>query len=402
MVNPSELGVLGLTSSTADAGLLEGTLDKFRVNIRKLPLAEQSEKELTVTLSDIMSQTDPHIVIILLDDIVMASKILTQAKKTASDSCSVPPYWVVITQETAQEELVKHLGELDVESIFFAPFTAEQITVNLISGYQVHAEHVQLEEQYKSASDTAKSAMVAASEIGYVMQLVENLGNAVTYDEVSATLFKVLNGLGVKSYLQIDDGHDAYVFSDSDVSVSIQKILSDAHASNAHFIEHKRLLLLRLNHVVIMISNAPWQDATRYGRIKDLICQMGPVVEARVRTIMVNELIGEQHGKVMSIMDMMRQLSADTQNHSRNIMQDLSGKLEIAAMSLDLNENQEEHLLGLSTGALDSLEMLYQTNDALEGHFLTLMSSITRVRDLSNEQMQSGDHNDDADSVELF
>lgn len=404
MFNPADLPVLGVTRNEPDAQMLKASLESFPANVINAESLENKSSDFIGDIRRIVTDLNPKIIVLFIADVSSAASLASLLKGIVAEKGGSKPYWVAITRDTCQSELTKQIGELDVESILFAPFTVEQITLNLTTGYQGHAEQERLEAQYQQASETARTAMEAASEIGYVMQLVDNLGHAATYDDVGNKLFKIFSSMGIKSYLQIFDGHDTYLFSENEVNESVQHILTNAMSSKVRIIEHKRLLLLKLDYVILMVINAPWENAAKYGRIKDMVCQMGPVVEARVRTIMVNNLIEEQHEKVMSIMNMMRMLSSDSQNNTRAIMQDLSQKLEVAAMSLDLNEEQEEHLLGLSNGALDSLELMYSANDALEGHFLTLMQSLTKVRELTNEQLHSNDggDDDDADAVELF
>ncbi|MCG8669637.1 MAG: hypothetical protein MI867_09530 [Pseudomonadales bacterium] len=403
MLDATELRVLGLCRNEPDTQILKSAIYSFQsLNINTKSL-ERKSSDFVGDLTSQIQELKPQIFVIFVESVEEASRLLSLVKGLVSDDDISKPYWVAITRETGQKELTEQLGELEVDAIFFAPFTPEQITLNLTTGYQGHLEQLRLEQLYQQASETARTAMVAASEIGYVMQLADNLGSASCYEEVGQKLFRILNGIGLKSYLQIYDGTETFLYSESEVNESVQHILTNAMGTKIRLIEHKRLLLLRLDYVIIMVLNAPWKDEARYGRIKDLVCQMGPVLEARVRTIMVNNLIEEQHEKVMSIMNMMRQLSMDTQNNTRKIMHELSTQLEMAAMSLDLSEEHEQHLLGLSGHALDSLETLYSTNDALEGHFLNLMNSITRVRELTNEQVSKHEEGgDDGDIVELF
>ena len=406
MLDPKGISVLGFTHNDSDVDMLESALQRFNAATFNVETLAQSSADFPAELKSQLENRKPDIGLIQIANLEEAARFICLIKQLAKEMGLLDVYWVAVTSNASDGTLTEQLGELAVESVFFAPFTEDQITVNLCTGFATHQEQSKLKLQYEQAYETAKTAMEAASEIGFVMQLVDNLSHAATYEEVSNKLFRIFTNLGIKAYLQVFDGHDTYVFSTQSVTESVQHILSNAMVSDKRIIEHKRLILIRLNYIVLMVANAPWEDSSRYGRIKDLICQMAPVLEGRIRTIMVNNLIEEQHEKVMSIMNLMRQASSDTQNNTRAIMQNLSEKLEIAAMSLDLNEQQEEHLLGLSTGALDSLELLYMANDALEGHFLTLMDSLTRVRELTNEQIHGSDSEEDddetGDSVELF
>lgn len=314
------------------------------------------------------------------------------------------PAIVCILNDSTQNFTTKLFSEHDIDSVIFSPFTIGQMHVHLESANTQRLAQKKLNQRIEVASSTAKTAMEAASEIGLVMHMFDWLDSAYVYNDVAKCIFKVCNNLALKSVIQIVDDHDTYIFPDEAATDSLRHILANAFMSDVRIVSQKRLILIRMDYLVLMVTNAPWENEARYGRIRDLLVQIAAIAEAKTRTIMVNGLIEEQHEKVMSIMNMMRKLSTDTQSNSREIMRQLSEDLEIAAMSLDLNEHQENHLLKLSEKALDSLESLYKTSDALEGHFYQLISSLTKVRELTSQR--SGKNMEtpsgESDDIELF
>ncbi|KZZ49520.1 hypothetical protein A3760_21200 [Oleiphilus sp. HI0122] len=161
--------------------------------------------------------------------------------------------------------------------------------------------------------------------------------------------------------------------------------------------------MFRLDYLVLLVTNAPWEDQEKYGRLRDILLQGAALAEAKARTITVNNLINSQHTQVTSIMDMIKSVSAETQMYARDIMKNLSDELHIAAMTLDLTEEQEAKLLELSSDAFESMEVLYQNSDALEHHFHSLISSITAVEALTkNEVKKTEPELESNDDVELF
>jgi hypothetical protein len=89
--------------------------------------------------------------------------------------------------------------------------------------------------------------------------------------------------------------------------------------------------------------------------------------------------------------------------YARDIMKNLSDELHIAAMTLDLTEEQEAKLLQLSSEAFDSMEVLYQNSDALEQHFHSLISSITAVEALTKNEVKKKEPEPESDDdIELF
>ncbi len=63
-------------------------------------------------------------------------------------------------------------------------------------------------------------------------------------------------------------------------------------------------------------------------------------------------------------------------------MTDLSMSLREIAMGLDLNLEQETAMLALSEKALESLECLHETTDAVEVHFRSLLLQLDQAAKL--------------------
>lgn len=358
---------------------------------------EQWHRDITARLTEEM----PDIVVIEILPSFNYGSIIQLIRSQCRDKS---PAIVCILNDSTQHFTTQLFSEHDIDSVIFSPFTTGQMLVHLESANTQRITQKKLNQRIEIASSTAKTAMEAASEIGLVMHMFDWLDTAYVYSDVAKCIFKVCNNLGLKSVIQIVDDHDTYLFPDEAATDSLRHILANAFMSDVRIVSQKRLILIRMDYLVLMVTNAPWEDEARYGRIRDLLVQVAAIAEAKTRTIMVNGLIEEQHEKVMSIMNMMRRLSTDTQSNSREIMRQLSEDLEIAAMSLDLNEHQENHLLQLSEKALDSLESLYKTSDALEGHFYQLISSLTKVRELTSQR--SGKNvtatPTESDDIELF
>ncbi|MBV1920139.1 MAG: hypothetical protein KUG73_05620 [Pseudomonadales bacterium] len=394
--------IFGFARNSPDAQILKSILPGKMSTV--FDLSKIARKvDIETALENSVEEFDANIFVIFSSCLDQDKELITKVDSIQKKMGRQNHMWATLTRDLSQENLTNHLAELNIQTIFLAPISADEMMVSLDAAYTNHLKHEKLAKRCEQASETARVAMEAASEIGHVMHLVDALAHTNCFDGVAEKVGKLFSALGLRYHLQIFDGHDTYRYSTDVINDSIRHLFDNAAHSEVRIIEHKRLVLLRFDHVIIILINAPWEDSDRYGRVKDLLCQTGPALESRIRTIMVSNLIEDQHEKVMSIMNMMRQLSMDNQTNTRNIMKGLSEKLEVSAMSLDLNEEQEQHLLGLSTEALDSLETLYTTNDALEGHFLYLIDSLTRVHKLTSEEMKKAeDENEGDDEIELF
>lgn len=396
MTDLTDIRIYCISASKLDLRTLEVATKVFD---RKSQVIDRKLEDLTSLLDD-LHEFQPDVIVVSLFNLVGVQKLITEMREHLEEKV---PYFVAVSDDHAQDEAIKNIGELEIDTLLFTPFTNEQMRINLAAGYRYHQQYLKLQTQFAQASATAMAAMETASEIGFIMKLVDSLKYATDFEAVADQVFSVCSSLGLKASIMMSDEGVNHYFPKGQVTDSIQHVLSNAQVSSARVIEHKRLLLVRMDLLIIMVTNAPWQHDSKYGRIKDFLCQMGPVVEARIRTVMVNNLIEQQHDELMNVMNLMRRLSVDTQTNTRHIMQKLSNDLEVAALTLDLSEDHEKYLLQLSTDAYESLETLYVTNDALESHFHSIIDSLSKVRELATQYTNMDSNgNDGANDIELF
>lgn len=294
------------------------------------------------------------------------------------------------------------LTKLPLDSYIGADWEAERIQEKLASFIKLKQHNEDLQEQVKSTTDTAMTAMKAASEIGLLMQLVEWLQESSSTTDVANALFRLCGSIELTSYVLIVDNDTRLYYPEGAVHEAAMKIMDEALTSDIRVLSKNRILVFRLDYLVLVVTNAPWEDQEKYGRLRDILLQGAALAEAKARTITVNNLINRQHSQVNSIMDMIKSVSAETQMYARDIMKNLSDELHIAAMTLDLTEDQEARLLQLSSEAFDSMEVLYQNSDALETHFHSLISSITAVAELTKNNTPKSEPEPPSDDVELF
>lgn len=310
---------------------------------------------------------------------------------------------VLLMTENCPSTATQLFAEFDVDSVISAPFSQAQITVHLESALNQRKSMLNLNRQVADANSTAMAAMTTMSEMGCLVQMFEALECAGTYESIMDCVFNVCASLDLKAVAQIIDHNDQFFFPPDAVTDSLREILTSASMADVRIISQKRIMILRTDHFVLLITNAPWEDEARYGRLRDLLIQVATIVDAKIRTVIVNRLINHQHIKVMSIMSMLRKLTVDTQQNTREIMRKLSEDLEVSALTLDLNEHQENHLLKLSEKALGSLESLYTANDVVEAHFHQLVSSFSQIKALTAERTHhQGGSNASNAGAELF
>jgi hypothetical protein len=160
-------------------------------------------------------------------------------------------------------------------------------------------------------------------------------------------------------------------------------------------------LIFNFESAQFLITDAPVDDPDKCGRLRDVIAHIVSIAEARAKTIKVNGLLKEQQENTRMVMTLLEMASRDNRNSVKTIMTELSMALREIATGLDLNMEQECAMLALSEKALESLECLHETTDAVEIHFRSLLLQLDQAAKLLKTDEVSESVEIES-SVELF
>jgi hypothetical protein len=259
-----------------------------------------------------------------------------------------------------------------------------------------------LQEELKNFSAIAFTAMSSASEMGTVAIFAEKVQAAMDLHRLAHLIHACLKDLRLDGVIQFVFDDDITLFP-ADVSLSYQRLLHSARESDARIVSQGRFLLFSFDHIQLLITDAPYLDEERYGRLRDVLAHLVSIAEARAKTLKVNTLLKIQQDNTRMVMMLLEMASQDNRNSVKEIMTGLSDSLRLMAMGFDLNLEQEAELLGLSERALNSLEGLQEATSTAEVHFRSLLQQLDTASNLLQSVEDAQPAIDESDSrVELF
>lgn len=243
-----------------------------------------------------------------------------------------------------------------------------------------------LQEELKNYSTLAFTAMSSASEMGTVAIFAEKVQGVMELHRLANLVLTCLSDLNVDGVVQFTFDDDTSIFP-PDASLLTQRLLHNAHQTDARIVYHGRFLLFCFDHVQLLVTDAPHLDLDRYGRLRDVLAHVVSIAESRAKALKVNTLLKIQQDNTRMVMMLLEMASVDNRNSVKEIMTDMSLAMRSMAMSFDLNMEQESMLLGLSEKALNSLEGLQEATSAVEEHFRSLLQQL----DTASNLLQSAD-----------
>lgn len=315
------------------------------------------------------------------------------------DLVSAMPSFIGVLDGVPDAELVALLPQIPVDSFVFSDNTLENILAKVDVVKCLQVQNDQLLNDMQLSTETAMTAMKAASEIGLLMQMIDWLQSAATEKDVTDCLFKVCQSFQLSAYTLVLNTESSAFYPEA-APDNVKRILLQAIERDMRVFSKEKILLFKLDHMVLMITNAPWENEDQYGRFRDVLLQACVLAEAKIRTLAANKLINDQHNRVSDIMMLIKMASSDTQRYAKGIMEKLSNDLSLAAVSLDLTEEQETALTRLSDEAYSAIDFLYKNSDALEMHFHRVIESFSKIKALTMPDIPEKEENSFDD--ELF
>ena len=258
---------------------------------------------------------------------------------------------------------------------------------------------VKSRNEFVTAARTAKNAIESASEYGSLIHFFEASENCSGLLELKDMVAEFLQARKLSADFLISSGEDPLFFLAESHGPSHRSMLEHLRSSEKRIVSADKLLGFNFDHFSLLISNAPHEQPEKYGQIKDTLAHFCTIAESRVKSLCIKASIAQQHERIVQIMDLIRQSSADAKLHINNIMKTLVSEIELTANTFDMNLAEEEKLLEIANSAALDLGRFHDTNQLVESHFINVVKTLSEMKELAfSEQAPIGQ----GEAVELF
>ncbi len=316
------------------------------------------------------------------------SRIPTNVPRLALIKCGTPC--------AAREQL----DRLELDAYILTTFMDGSVDLALNKFAEEKRAIAAIQEELKNYSSIAFTAMSSASEMGVVAFYAQSVQNISDMSRLAQQTLRCLKDLSVQGYIQFSFEDRTYIYPEN-ISKGYLNLLKETRSSGCRILSQGRFFVFNFENAQFLITDAPVDDPDKYGRLRDVIAHIVSIAEARAKTIKANEMLKSQQENTRTVIMLLEMASQDNRTSVKTIMTELSLSLREIATGLDLNLEQETAMLALSERALTSLESLYETTDAIESHFRSLLLQLDQAAKLL--QSSEVEHKVETEaSVELF
>jgi len=291
---------------------------------------------------------------------------------------------IILTETSSYED--KMLGYQSGCTDFLAkPFQPEELLHKIHLSIEVHAIQHDLKDQAKESSDTAMSAMKMCSDMGQILQFMEQCIQCNNYQELANLIIKTLSSFGVDSCLAINtlEGH---IFYGCEANSPQENVLAMCHDKGS-LIEMGPQLIVNSGAISALINNMPIENEVRNGELKDVLHIILKSTSAQIENLKAIEVLakqqsGELNKAIVRSFDQIKTIKTSLSHQYYDmcrILDSLSSELREACMIMGLTETQEEDMLSMIDNFVGQVKSTHDNTNNIEQQVVNVVSDLTKL-----------------------
>ena len=235
------------------------------------------------------------------------------------------------------------------EDYIVKPFGHDELRSKLRILNQVLIDKENLEQQVEDATSTAFNAMANSSEMGQIVNYIENIGTINNSKALGDALVHCLKSFDLQSNVEFRTPFSApqhFSLNGTCSPIVIELFDMLKHKGRLHEFSHR--ILVNYELISLLILNMPDHDPDKHGRIRDHVCFIVSVTEQQLRAIMTREALQLQQSKLNDAITMVNSkfhglidLLNDNRKNNEAVFKRLQEELEERIPSMGLDEDQE-------------------------------------------------------------
>jgi CheY-like chemotaxis protein len=234
------------------------------------------------------------------------------------------------------------------EDYIVKPFAHGELKSKLSHLGQILLEKDSLEQQIEDATSTAFSAMATSSEMGQIVNYIEQIGRIDNVTELVHALIGCLSSFGLSCNMELRIDDEKQHFATSGLCSPIVLELFEILKSKGRLHEFQNRILVNYDSLSLLILNMPDDDEQKHGRIRDHVCFIVSVSEQQLRSILTRQALEAQQSNLSEVISMVHSkftglmtLLDDNRKNNEEVFRALQEQFENRIPTMGLDEDQE-------------------------------------------------------------
>lgn len=237
------------------------------------------------------------------------------------------------------------------EDYIVKPFGHDELRSKLKNLNNVLIEKESLEQQVEDATSTAFNAMANSSEMGQIVNYIENIGMINSTEALGNALVNCLNSFSLQSNVEFRGVGKPQHFALHGACSPIVVELFDMLKSKGRLHEFSHRILVNYDLISLLILNMPDHDPDKHGRIRDHVCFIVSVTEQQLKAIITRQALEQQQQKLNNVVSTIHSkfhglinLLNENRVNNEAVFKQLQEELESRIPTMGLDDDQESFI----------------------------------------------------------
>jgi CheY-like chemotaxis protein len=260
---------------------------------------------------------------------------------------------IVVMFVSARGTVEERIAGYDVgaEDYIVKPFGNKELQSKLSSLFEVIENREMLELQVEDATSAAFNAMSLSSEMGTIVQYIENIGTIDEPKELASALSQCLKSFGLKTCSAFLVDKEVSHFSSEGICSPMVIELFELLKNKGRLYEFSPRILVNYPTISLLILNMPLDDPEKLGRIRDHTCFIVSVTEQKLNAILTARVLKYQEMQLKRAFALVKSRFEElvcvlNLSHEMNeaIFRELQEEFENRIPYMGLDEDQELYI----------------------------------------------------------
>lgn len=285
--------------------------------------------------------------IVVLDMSTKHADCLAFCKSISNHPSSQPPIVIALGQKS-DDESIRKIFEAGVHDYFIKPYNIVLFNESVMRLANSMQAYTQLEASDKAAKSAFEVALGQASYYGFALELIANLSDSLTFDELANCVLQHLATRGICCAIQIRTLQQTYTFEEDrdeagERTLQVFQLLSN----QGRIYRFGNRLMFNDAHVSLLVKSMDDSSQGNYDSVLDVGAKIVPAIESKVKAVVQSQLINENQGALKLIVKQLNEALADQIQHNKNIVEHVSKQIAASFDLLEMSEEQEQFFLKL-------------------------------------------------------
>ena len=264
---------------------------------------------------------------------------------------------ILISEHSNADDIVKGYNA-GASDYLVKPIYMKELSAKLSLLLRSQTNLIASEEASRDAQQIAFSAMTDSSQLGRVLEFMDNNIDCKDINEVALSLLETCGALNLQATVYIKTTHEITVLSSGGEPKPIETVLIEKVRLQNRIIDFNQRTLYSDKDVSILIKNMPIDDPVEYGRFKDSLMTLACGANSRVKAIVNEDLLIASRESIATALGEIEVNITSQASLATSVMKDFMVDMESTILVLGLSEEQEDYIMSLIDNHLKGLVAL--------------------------------------------